>query len=268
MELKPFVKWAGGKRQILSLLRTHLPKTYNHYFEPFLGGGALFLDLQPKSATIGDINPELINAFEVIKLSPKKLIKAINKLKISEVSFYRIRKLNPNNLSEVDRAARFIFLNKTCFNGLYRENSKGQFNAPYGHYTNPKVIDETNILNLHEYLNKNEIHLVCADYRQILLQAKAGDLIYLDSPYYPIKDGSFTKYSKNDFTKKDHEDLATVFKTLSERGCLVLMSNSNTKFIKDLYKGFSITEVFALRSINSQGKGRKKQKVELIIKNF
>lgn len=268
MELKPFVKWAGGKRQLLSTLRSHLPKDFNHYFEPFLGGGALFLNLQPKKATIGDINPELINAFEVIKENPKKLINSIKKIKIDEVNFYKVRKLNPQNLSKINRAARFIFLNKTCFNGLYRENSKGQFNAPYGHYKNPTIIDEANILNLSEYLNKNEIELVCADYRQILIKAQPGDLIYFDSPYLPLKDSSFTKYYKNDFTQKDHEDLAEIFKTLHKKGCFLIMSNSNTKIIKKLYKDFSITEISALRSINSKGKGRKKQKIEVIIKNF
>lgn len=268
MELKPFVKWAGGKRQILSQIQANLPTEYNRYFEPFLGGGAVLLALQPKEASVADINPELINAFEVIKNNHLALIKKMKRMKNEETYFYKERKKSPANLTDVERAARFIYLNKTCFNGLYRENSKGQFNVPFAYHKNPQLLDEANVLALHDYLTTNDVKFTCSDYRQILLEAKEGDFVYLDSPYYPIKKNSFTKYYKTDFSDKDHKDLAEVFKTLSDRGCKVLMSNSNTKFIKELYKDFNIVEVSARRSINSKGKGRKSAMIEVLIKNY
>jgi DNA adenine methylase len=268
MDLKPFVKWAGGKRQILEQIKAHLPDEYNKYFEPFLGGGAVFLNLAPSQAVVSDINPEIINAFEVIKKDPVALIKKIKKMKNEEAYFYKVRKQKPAKLSDLERAARFIYLNKTCFNGLYRENSSGEFNVPFAHHKNPTIIDEVNAKAISQYLNDHEVKFVCADYRQILLEAKEGDLVYLDSPYYPLKKNSFTKYYKSDFSQKDHQDLAEVFKTLSDRGCKVLMSNSNTKFIKDLYKDFTIIDVDARRSINSKGQGRKKAKIEVLIKNY
>lgn len=268
MELKPFVKWAGGKRQILDHIVANLPKEYNRYFEPFLGGGAVLLHLQPEVAIVSDVNPELINAFEVIKNQPAELLKKIKKMKNDEETFYKIRKQKPAKLKPVDRAARFIYLNKTCFNGLYRENSRGEFNVPFAFHKNPTIADPENINNLNEYLNTQEVKLVSADYRQILLEAQEGDLIYIDSPYFPLKKGSFTKYAKNDFTLKDHQDLAEVYKALSERGCKVLMSNSNTKFIKDLYKDFTIIPVPARRSINSKGNGRSKDLIEVLIRNY
>lgn len=268
MELKPFIKWAGGKRQILDQIVPHFPTEFDHYFEPFLGGGAVLLHLQPAKASVSDVNAEIINAFQMIKDKPQALIKKIKSMKNNETNFYKIRKQKPSKLSSLARAARFIYLNKTCFNGLYRENSKGEFNVPFGHMKNATILDPVNALALSKYLNQNDIKFTCADYRQILLQAKAGDFVYFDSPYYPLTKTSFTKYFKTDFSQKDHQDLAEVFKTLTDRGVKVLMSNSNTKFIKNLYKGFTIIEVEARRSINSQGKGRKKAKIEVLIKNY
>jgi DNA adenine methylase len=268
MELKPFVKWAGGKRQLLDHIVANLPKEYDRYFEPFLGGGAVLLHLQPTEAIVSDVNPELINAFEVIKDQPDALMKKISKMKNDEEFFYKVRKQKPAKLKPVDRAARFIYLNKTCFNGLYRENSRGEFNVPFAFHKNPTIAEPENIQNLHEYLTTQKVKLVSADYRQILLEAKAGDFVYIDSPYFPLKKGSFTKYAKNDFTLKDHQDLAEVYKALCDRGCKVLMSNSNTKFIKDLYKDFTIIPVPARRSINSKGNGRAKDLIEVLIKNY
>jgi DNA adenine methylase len=268
METKPFVKWAGGKRQILDLIVANLPKEYNRYFEPFLGGGAVLLHLQPKDAVVSDINPQLINAYEVIRNQPAELLKKINKMKNDEDYFYKVRKQKPEKLKPVERAARFIYLNKTCFNGLYRENSKGEFNVPFAFHKNPTIAEPQNINNIHDYLNSNKVKLVSADYRQILLEAKEGDFVYIDSPYYPIKKGAFTKYAKGDFTLKDHQDLAAVYKALDERGCKVLLSNSNTKFIRDLYKDYTIIPIAARRSINSKGTGRSKDLIEVLIKNY
>lgn len=267
-ELKPFIKWAGGKRQLLPLLIEHVPKEYNRYIEPFIGGGALFLHLQPKIALINDINPEIINAFNIIKTQHLDLMKKLDKMKNNEDFFYKERKKNPANLNELERAARFIYLNKTCFNGLYRENSKGEFNVPFAHHKNPSFYDADNILSMNRYIKSSDITFSNLDYKEILANAQKGDFIYLDSPYYPLKKTSFTKYSKNDFKDKDHEELAELFKELDKKGCFILMSNSNSQFIKDLYSDFTILEIDARRSINSKGNGRSKDKIEVIIKNF
>lgn len=268
MELKPFIKWAGGKRQLLSQLLHHVPSEYNRYIEPFLGGGAMFLAVQPKQAIVSDINPEIINAFKVIKTDHKGLMKKLNRMKNNEDYFYKVRKQKPADLSNTDRAARFIYLNKTCFNGLYRENSKGEFNVPFAHHENPSFFDENNMIDLHAYLNTSEVEFLCDDYKDILAKAQKGDFIYLDSPYYPLKKNSFTKYFKSDFSEKDHKELAALFRELDKKGCFVLMSNSNTKFVKDLYKDFKIIEIEARRSINSKGTGRQKDKIEVFIKNY
>ncbi len=268
MDLKPFIKWAGGKRQLLSLLLANVPKEYNRYIEPFLGGGAMLLALQPKEALVNDINPEIINAFHVIKNDHKNLMKKLNRMKNTDTYFYKVRKQKVANLSDTDRAARFIYLNKTCFNGLYRENSKGEFNVPFANHKNPSFYDENNIIDLNTYLNTNNISFSCGDYKDLLANAKKGDFIYLDSPYYPIKKGAFTKYFKSDFSEKDHKELAFLFKELDKKGCYVLMSNANTPFIKEYYSDYSIIEIDARRSINSKGNGRQKAKIEVLIKNY
>ncbi|WP_029521108.1 DNA adenine methylase [Persephonella sp. IF05-L8] len=266
---KPFVKWAGGKRQIIDILKREAPTEFNTYIEPFVGGGALLFELLPERAIINDINSELINAYKVIKDYPDQLIESLKLHKNDKEYYYKVRALDPTKLSPVERASRFIYLNKTCFNGLYRENSKGQFNVPFGKYKNPKIVDEGNIKAVSEYLNTANIKIFNTDYKEICELADKGDFIYLDPPYHPIsKTSSFTKYTKYDFTQKDQEELAQIFRRLDKKGCYVMLSNSNTNFIRHLYKDYKIIEIHASRAINSNAEGRKKAKIEVLIKNF
>ena len=266
---KPFVKWAGGKRQIIKVLKENIPETFNRYIEPFVGGGALLFELLPSNAIINDINSELINTYLVIKDNVERLIESLKEHKNNENYYYKIRDLNPSELSKIERASRFIYLNKTCFNGLYRENSKGKFNVPFGKYKNPKILDEENLRAVSFYLCNNNIKIYNKDYKEICELAKKGDFVYLDPPYYPInKTSSFTKYTKYDFTEKDQIELSEVFKSLDKKGCFVMLSNSNTDFIKELYKDFYILEVEAGRYINCKGNLRKKRKLEVLIKNY
>lgn len=266
---KPFVKWAGGKRQLITILLQEAPTEFNTYIEPFVGGGALLFEILPERAIINDINAELINAYRVIKDNPDELIEDLKKHKNTEEYFYKIRALNLEKLSPLERASRFIYLNKTCFNGLYRENSKGQFNVPFGKYKNPKIVDEENIKVVSQYLNTAYIKILNTDYKKVCQMAQKGDFIYLDPPYHPIsKTASFTKYTKYDFTEQDQIQLSEIFKELDKKGCYVMLSNSNTDFIKDLYRDYEIKEIQAHRAINSNGKGRKKANIEVLIKNF
>lgn len=266
---KPFVKWAGGKRQLVDILLSNVPPSFNRYFEPFVGGGALLFELQPQKAVISDINEELINAYQVIKDNVEELINSLKKHKNTKEYYYAIRAINPKTLTPIERASRFIYLNKTCFNGLYRENSKGQFNVPFGRYKNPKICDEENLRAVSEFLNKIEIVILNCDYKETCEMAKSGDFVYLDPPYHPIsKTASFTKYNKNDFSEKDQIELSKVFKELDKKGCYVMLSNSNTEFIKRLYTGYRIQEISANRFINCKANKRGKSNIEVIITNF
>jgi DNA adenine methylase len=205
----------------------------------------------------------------VIKDDIDALIEDLKKHKNEEEYYYKIRSLNPEKLSAVERASRFIYLNKTCFNGLYRENSKGKFNVPFGKYKNPKILDEENLRVVSEYLNTAEISILNLDYKKVCKLAKKGDFVYLDPPYYPIsKSSSFTKYHKLDFTERDQMELTEVFRELDRKGCYVMLSNSNTKFIRELYKEYEIWEVSANRFINCKGDKREKVNVEVLIKNY
>lgn len=266
---KPFVKWAGGKRQLVDILLSNVPPSFNRYFEPFVGGGALLFELQPQKAVISDINEELINAYQVIKDNVEELINSLKKHKNTKEYYYAIRAINPKTLTPVERASRFIYLNKTCFNGLYRENSKGQFNVPFGRYKNPKICDEENLRAVSEFLNKIEITILNCDYKMTCEMAKSGDFVYLDPPYYPIsKTASFTKYNKNDFSEKDQIELSEIFKELDRKGCYVMLSNSNTEFIKKLYANYRIQEIKANRFINCKANRRGKSNIEVLITNF
>lgn len=268
--LSPFVKWAGGKRQLLPELLKRVPEKFNVYFEPFLGGGALLLALQPSKAIVGDINEELINAYQVIRDNVEELISALKRLsaKHSREFYYYIRSLEKSNLDRVERAARFIYLNKTCYNGLYGENSKGQFNVPIGRYANPSIYDANNLRALSKYFNSADVNIIRADYRDIVKHATRGDFIYFDPPYIPVSEtANFTKYTKYDFTVQDHEELASVFKELSKRGCYVMLSNSDTEVVYKLYEGFRIEKVKANRFINSNSQKRTNH-YEVIIRNY
>ena len=273
--IKPFVKWAGGKNGLINSLVSFIPKNFNSYFEPFVGGGALFFYLKnlnilnSKKIYLNDKNVELINAYKQIKINPNKLLEELEILKNNHGKeyFYKIRNLDRDfdfySLSEVFRAARFIYLNKTCFNGLCRYNAKGNFNTPMGSYKNPKIYDKDLIFSVHEVL-KN-VSITNKDFEVVSLKAKKGDFIYFDPPYYPLnKTSSFVSYTDN-FSANEQIRLYKLFKMLDSEGIKVLQSNSNTDFIKELYKDFEIIEVISKRAINCKGDKRGKI-TELIIR--
>ena len=267
--ITPFVKWAGGKRQLLAVLKTNMPKSYGTYFEPFVGGGALLFSICPLSGVISDTNNELINAYEVIRDDVAALIRSLKLHKNEEDYFYKVRSKNLSLMTTIQRASRFIFLNKTCFNGLYRVNSMGQFNTPFGRYTNPNIADEKNLKLISNYLNKSQIKIKHQSFEKTVKTAVKGDFVYFDPPYYPISEtANFTKYAKDDFISSDQEKLAKVFQHLTNKGCYVMLSNSNSDFIKKLYKGFKIIEIEATRFINCKAERRSKQLNEVLIKNY
>ena len=273
---KPFVKWVGGKRQLLAQFRRlnlYPPEKFNpvtgRYFEPFVGGGAVFFDLLPEEGFLSDLNKELVITYNVIKSDVSGLIKSLKKHKTDKDYFLKIRAQDPNKLSDISIASRFIFLNRTCFNGMYRVNSKGGFNVPYGKYTNPLICDEDNLRKVSRALKNVDIKH--QDYKEILKKAKKGDFIYFDPPYYPVsKTSSFTSYTAEAFLDKEQTELRDTFLELNKRGCFVMLSNSDTPFINKIYSGFKgirITKVEAGRAINSKGSGRGKI-TEVLVTNY
>ncbi len=277
---KPFIKWVGGKGKLVPELVKLFPKKFNNYFEPFVGGGALFFSIQQSKkisfSSINDINNKLITAYKQIQNKPKELIFLLKnieteykKLSLKEQSkyFYDIReKYNKENLDDITTAGYLIFLNKTCFNGMYRENSKGEYNIPFGDQKNPTICDEKNILNVSKCLKNTEITNL--SFEESVKKCKKGDLIYFDPPYYPINPTStFTSYHKNSFGEKEQLLLRDTFKKLSEKHCFVMLSNSSANFIKDVYKGFHFHYIYAARSINSNGSKRGKIK-EVVITSY
>jgi DNA adenine methylase len=274
METTPFIKWVGGKRQLLPELRKHIPVTYNRYWEPFLGGGALLFDLQPQEATITDLNPELVNAYTVVKDNLDKLIFHLTQHEENhnEDYYYDVRSCDRNDyrfrlIPPVQKAARFIYLNKTCYNGLWRVNKKGQNNTPIGSNKGElaqNVFNCENLQRVSDYLQGKEI--LHADYKQI--NPNYGDFVYFDPPYYPIQiKPNFTAYTALDFNGECHMELKQFIDILTERGVKVLLSNSSADFIRELYQGYEIIEVDAARLVNSRVTGRGKVK-ELLIKNY
>ncbi|MBL7103980.1 MAG: DNA adenine methylase [Bacteroidales bacterium] len=268
--VQPFLKWAGGKRQLLPFIRKYLPKNFNIYFEPFLGAGAVLFDLQPEKAFINDLNEELINCYKVIKYFPDELLNSINKHINTEDYYYKIRQLdrikNYFGLSDIEKASRIIYLNKTCYNGLFRVNSKGHFNTPFGNYKNPKIIQKSTIYAINRFLNINNIEILNVDFEEAVYNANKEDFIYFDPPYDPISiTSSFTGYNLDRFNKNEQTRLQKVIKKLTWKGCKIMLSNSSTDFIKNLYNDFNIISVPANRSINSNGEGRGKIEEYLII---
>jgi DNA adenine methylase len=261
--VRPFLKWAGGKRQLLPEIVKYVPKRISKhtYYEPFIGGGALLFQLQPPKAVINDSNTELINCYKVIRDSLDELIEELSKDKYtnSETSYYGMRDLDRStkeyeNLSEVEKAARIIYLNKTCYNGLFRVNSQGQFNVPFGRYKNPNILDNAVLRAVNKYLKSDTITLLTQDFAKAVQSAKKGDFVYLDPPYDPVSEtASFTGYDVNGFNRDEQKRLKEEFDALHKRGCKVMLSNSCTDFIRDLYKDdqYTIIKVRATRSINS-----------------
>ena len=278
--VKPFLKWAGGKRQLIAEIMKYIPPQYFQeytYYEPFLGGGALFFELQPKNAVINDSNSELINCYKVIRDSVEELIEnlEIHKDNNNEKYYYNIRGIDRTSkiyksLTPVEKAARIIYLNKTCYNGLFRVNSQGHFNVPFGKYKNPKILDEEVLKAVSQYLNNQEITILNKDFAAALNTAKSGDFIYLDPPYDPVSHtASFTGYDVNKFNKDEQIRLKNLFDELTIRGCKVMLSNSDTEFIRDIYKDYQdkFHVVMATRAINSNALKRGTVK-ELLIFNY
>ena len=271
-DAQPFLKWAGGKRQLLPEIRKYVPKQFDTYYEPFVGAGAVLFDLQPKKAMINDINVELVNTYQVIREHVDELVETLKKHKNDKDYYYHIRNLDRtaefHQLSMIERSARMIYLNKTCFNGLYRVNRQGQFNVPYGKYKNPNIVNEEVLRAVHHYLTNNDITILNVDFVQAVETAKAGDFIYFDPPYDPVSEtASFTSYSLGGFDRDDQLRLRDLFIELHERGCYVLLSNSATEFIQDIYADFHVELVSASRAINSVASKRGKI-AEVLVRNY
>ena len=273
---KPFVKWVGGKRQLLKQFRElglYPPEAFNPmtstYHEPFVGGGAVFFDLLPKNAKLSDLNSELVITYNVIKSSVDELIESLQKHIYNKEYYLKVRAEKVEDLSEIEVASRFIFLNRTGFNGLYRVNKSGQFNVPFGRYSNPIICDEDNLRRVSDALRDTII--THQDYKNVLKTARGGDFIYFDPPYYPISaTSSFTSYTAEGFLEKEQAELRDTFVKLHEKGCFVMLSNSDTPFINKLYSGLNgitINKITAGRAINSKGTGRGKI-TEVLITNY
>ena len=273
---KPFVKWVGGKRQLLRQFRElglYPPEDFNPmtntYYEPFVGGGAVFFDLLPKNAELSDLNNELVTTYNVIKNNVDGLIQSLQKHIYDKEYYLEVRAKKIDDLSDVEVASRFIFLNRTGFNGLYRVNKSGQFNVPFGRYNNPVICDEDNLRRVSDALQ--DVTITHHDYKNVLKTAKSGDFIYLDPPYYPINaTSSFTSYTAEGFLEKEQTELRDTFVKLHKKGCFVMLSNSDTPFINDLYSGLdgiTINRITAGRAINSKASGRGKI-TEVLVTNY
>ena len=252
---KPFLKWAGGKTQLLPELLKRFPANFNRYHEPFVGGGAVFFGLGPKACTLSDVNADLINTYTAIRDDVDGLIRVLKKHRAEEEYYYKMRELKVANLNDTEAAARIIYLNRTCFNGLYRVNRKGQFNVPFGKSSNPTICNSENLQRVSERLRG--VKLRCESVFNIARRVRRNDLIYFDPPYDPLsKTSSFTSYAKGGFGDEEQIQLAKLFTRLAERGVHVVLSNSDTPFIRKLYKGHRIDRVYARRAINSRADRR------------
>ena len=272
---KPFVKWAGGKRQIIDKLKEYVPDEYDTYYEPFIGGGALLFELSPKKAVINDLNEELMNVYNCLcnEEKFKKMCNLLNHYEAehSEEFYYEIRNKDKNKnaynrLSDYTKAARTIYLNKACFNGLYRVNSKNEFNVPFGKKTKINTYEGSNLITVSNYLTMNNIKIQSVDFEESLKTAKKGDFVYIDPPY-DSDTSTFNNYTEDGFGKEEQRRLAKVYKDLDKRGVYVMLSNHNTTLINELYKDYHIHIIEAKRNINANGKKRGKVE-EVIITNY
>ena len=272
---KPFVKWAGGKRQIIDKLLKYAPHEFDTYYEPFVGGGAFLFELSPKKAVINDSNQELMNVYKVLcdEDKFKKMCSVLNHYEVchSEEFFYEIRnkdrnKNTYNRLSDYTKAARTLYLNKACFNGLYRVNSKNEFNVPFGKKAKVNTYEGNNLITVSNYLTMNDIKILNCDFEEAVKDAKKGDFIYFDPPY-DSDTNTFNSYTEDGFSKNEQRRLYEVYKELSDRGCYVMLSNHNTILINELYKDYNINIIEAKRNINANGKKRGKVE-EVIITNY
>lgn len=274
--MHPFVKWAGGKTQLLSKIKELMPKEYNRYFEPFVGGGALLFEIKPKEFTINDFNSELIEAyksltnksdFELLKESLK-----VHENEHSEEHYYQVRELDKSKdfveLPRHARAARMIYLNKACFNGLYRVNAKGYFNVPSGKKKKVTCFEESNLNDLYNFFKSSSYEILNGDFEEAVRNAKKGDFVYFDPPYVPLNEtSSFTSYTKDGFDMDMQFKLREVCDELDSMGVMLMLSNSDTKFVNELYSNYEIKKVFASRAVNANAEGRGKI-TEVLVRNY
>jgi DNA adenine methylase len=269
----PVLKWVGGKRQLLDVLTPLLPKRITAFSEPFIGGGAMLFYLQPATAYINDINDELINVYNVIKSDVEALITELQTFRNEAEYFYAVRDWDRNRLkydtrSDVQKAARILYLNKTCYNGLFRVNNAGEFNTPFGSYRNPNIVNAPTLRAVSAYLNAATIYLTSYDYAEVLKTLPKGTFVYLDPPYDPVSDtSSFTGYSRGGFARDDQIRLRECCDDLAARGLKFMLSNSATDFIKKQYAAYHITVVQAKRAVNSDS-AKRGEVDELVVRNY
>lgn len=269
----PVLKWVGGKRQLLQDITQYIPEKHSTYYEPFLGGGAVLFELQPAKAVVNDINEELINVYNAIRDDVEGLIDDLKKHRNEADYFYEIREKdrdreNYNKLSDIEKASRIIYLNKTCYNGLFRVNRHGEFNTPFGRYQNPNIVNEDTLRAVSNYFNKANITFKCGDFEEAVKGIRKGSFVYFDPPYDPVSDSSnFTGYDRGGFDRDEQIRLKKLCDKLNERGVKFLLSNSATEFILDLYKDYDIKIVQAKRTINSKGDKRGEVN-EVLVKNY
>lgn len=274
LKMHPFVKWAGGKKQLLEKLEDRMPTVYGTYYEPFVGGGALLLDSQPKKAVINDVNEQLINAYKAVKKNTEQVIAAVSSfdaVTCDKEYYLKLRcrynqKIAKREL-DAECAALMIWLNKHCFNGLYRVNARGFFNVPYNNKKSGASIDPQSLVNISSYLNKIDIQIRKGDFAQACYDIRPDDFVYFDSPYVPVSTTSnFTGYTKDGFTLEDHMRLADLFKKLDSQGVKVLLSNNDVELVRELYQGYRIETLGVKRSINSNAS--KRSASEVLISNY
>jgi DNA adenine methylase len=271
--VEPVLKWVGGKRQLLKDIEIHIPRKFSTFYEPFLGGGAVLFHLQPHKAVVNDINEELINIYTVIRDNVEELIEDLKKHKNEAEYFYSIRELDRdkeayNRLSSIKKASRLIYLNKTCYNGLFRVNQQGEFNTPFGRYKNPNIVNEVTLRAVSNYFNKAQITFKCTDFEESVKGIRKGSFVYFDPPYDPVSDSAnFTGYDKGGFDRDEQIRLKQLCDKLNNRNVKFLLSNSATEFILDLYKDYNIAIVKAKRAINSRGDKRGEVN-EVLVKNY
>ena len=269
----PVLKWVGGKRQLIDTFAPLLPKKITSYCEPFVGGGALLFHLQPKTAYVNDINTDLICVYTVIRDNVDELIEELKKYKNESAFFYTVRDWDRDpekyaSLTDVQKAARILYLNKTCYNGLYRVNNAGEFNSPFGNYKNPNIVNEPVLRAVSNYFNSATIYFSAVDYAEVLSTIKKGTFVYLDPPYDPVSEtSSFTGYSKGGFSKQDQIRLRECCDELNKRGIKFMLSNSATDFIKEQYSAYNITTVQAKRIINSVA-SKRGDVDEVVVRNY
>lgn len=272
--ISPAIKWAGGKTQLLNIITENLPDSYNNYYEPFIGGGAVLLSVKPEKALINDINEQLINLYIQIRDSVDDVLNKINNLDsvpCTKEFYYSIREqYNQKILSgekDAQAAALMIWLNKHCFNGLYRVNSKGLFNVPFNNRVKGKSVDESNIRAISDYLNQAKVNITCMDFEDACTTVSAGDFVYFDSPYVPESETAyFTDYAKGGFSLEDHKRLSKLFKRLDEKGAKIMLSNNDVPLVRELYEGYKIQSFAVKRMINRNA--NKRTGKEVLITNY